>query len=147
MPYSSKLKLLSSWFVQLWAESLGKKNSSSQKNVNEGLTPIPSYGATDQHSQLQLFMEGPRDKCILFLEVESFQHDFKLESPFEDEPFPKLNPHSLSDLMDAELCGTLKGLDKEGRPYIRLTIPSLNEETLGSMILFFNLLLFLWDFC
>ena len=53
MPYSSKLKLLSSWFVQLWAESLGKKNSFSQKNVYEGLTPIYAYGATDQHSQLQ----------------------------------------------------------------------------------------------
>ncbi|MEC7183217.1 MAG: glucose-6-phosphate isomerase [Bdellovibrionota bacterium] len=138
MPYSSKLKLLSSWFVQLWAESLGKKNSSSQKNVHEGLTPIPAYGATDQHSQLQLFMEGPRDKCILFVEVESFQHDFKLKSPFEEWPFSKLNPHSLSDLMDAEFRGTLKGLDEEGRPYIRITIPSLNEETLGAMILFFQ---------
>jgi glucose-6-phosphate isomerase len=79
MPYSSKLRNLSFWFVQLWAESLGKKKTKDGKIVNTGLTPIPGYGATDQHSQVQLFMEGPYDKCLVLIKVKNPKHNFNLK--------------------------------------------------------------------
>src|SRR5690606_12358211 len=77
MPYSSLLKEFSSWFVQLWAESLGKEK--------KGLTPIPGYGATDQHSQMQLFMEGPNDKVLFLVEIEQFEKDFALKNNLPGE--------------------------------------------------------------
>ena len=138
MPYSSKLKSLSQWFVQLWAESLGKKDSLEGKEVFEGLTPLGAYGATDQHSQMQLFMEGPKDKCLIFVEVLNFQNDFKLESSFSQSSFLKLKDHSLGDLLKAELKGTMKALETEGRPFIHLSIKEVNEESMGALLMYFQ---------
>lgn len=140
MPYSSKLRSLSSWFVQLWAESLGKKHSLKQEIIHQGLTPIASYGATDQHSQVQLFMEGPYDKVLLLLEVEHFEHDFELKNNFSMESLKKLSTFKLSQLMSAELHGTLKALELNKRPYIHLAIPGLDAYHLGAVILFFECL-------
>jgi glucose-6-phosphate isomerase len=128
MPYSSLLKEYSAWFVQLWAESLGKNG--------KGLTPVPAYGATDQHSQMQLFMEGPKDKVLMLIEVEKFHHDFPLKNSIQSEAFKNLSPFSLSQLMKAELEGTLKALQENGRHVVHLKIPSLQEEYLGQLILF-----------
>src|SRR5678816_2416454 len=72
MPYSTSLYYLGDWFRQLWAESLGKKDGLRKKNVFAGQTPIKALGTTDQHSQVQLYREGPNDKLITFLEVEKF---------------------------------------------------------------------------
>ena len=138
MPYSSKLKSLSQWFIQLWAESLGKKKSLRGEDVFEGLTPLGAYGATDQHSQMQLFMEGPKDKCLLFVEVENFKHDFKLKSPFSQSSFLKLKDHSLGDLLKAQLKGTMKALERERRPFIHLKIKELNEESMGALLVYFQ---------
>lgn len=128
MPYSSLLKEYSAWFVQLWAESLGKQGI--------GLTPIPAYGATDQHSQMQLFMEGPNDKLLVIIEVEKFQHDFSLENNIDGQSFKMLAPFTLSQLMKAELEGTLAALKENGRHVLHLKIPQLNECFLGQLILF-----------
>jgi glucose-6-phosphate isomerase len=128
MPYSSLLKEFSAWFVQLWAESLGKDN--------KGLTPIPAYGATDQHSQMQLFMEGPRDKVLMLIEIEKFQTDFNLSNNLMGESFKLLAPFSLSQLMKAEFEGTLAALNENSRHVVHLKIPSLNETHLGQLILF-----------
>ncbi len=128
MPYSSLLKDYSSWFVQLWAESLGKDG--------KGLTPVPAYGATDQHSQMQLFMEGPRDKVLFLIEVEKFQNDFSLKNKLEAESFKNLSPFKLSELMKAEFEGTLTALHENGRHVVHLTIPSLQEAYLGQLIIF-----------
>lgn len=136
MPYSSKLKNFSSWFVQLWAESLGKKYIDNNEVAHTGLTPIASFGATDQHSQVQLFMEGPKDKLVIFIEVKNFKRDFKLENDFDTPSLTKLSPYSLSSLMKAELAGTQKALEVANRPYASLTIELLDEMTLGSLILF-----------
>ena len=137
MPYSSKLKNFSSWFVQLWAESLGKKYQGPNKEtLHTGLTPIASFGATDQHSQVQLFMEGPKDKLVLFVEVKNFKHDYKLENNFETPSLKMLSPYNLSSLMKAELAGTQKALEKHDRPYASLTLDKLDEKSLGSLILF-----------
>lgn len=128
MPYSSLLKEFSAWFVQLWAESLGKEG--------KGLTPIPAYGATDQHSQMQLFMEGPEDKTIFLIEVEKFHHDFALKNNISGESFKTLSGFSLATLMKAELEGTLEALKENKRHVVHLKIPALDEESLGQLILF-----------
>jgi len=136
MPYSSKLKEFSSWFVQLWAESLGKKHDLDGNIVNTGLTPIPGYGATDQHSQMQLFMEGPYDKLMILIEIENFKNDFSLTSDFKGKSFMRLNQKSLSELYKAELHGTMKALKEAKRPFINLKISKLDENTLSQLIMF-----------
>lgn len=128
MPYSSLLREYSSWFVQLWAESLGKDG--------KGLTPIPAFGATDQHSQMQLFMEGPHDKILMILEVEKFHSDFSLKNDVKSESFKNLSPFKLSDLMKAELEGTLTALEENKRHVVHIKLPILNEDSLGQLILF-----------
>ncbi len=128
MPYSSLLKEYSAWFTQLWAESLGKEG--------KGLTPIPAYGATDQHSQMQLFMEGPVDKILFLIEVEQFECDFNLKNTVDGGAFKLLSSFKLSQLMKAELEGTLTALAENKRHVVHLKIPSLKEQYLGQMILF-----------
>lgn len=128
MPYSSLLKEYSAWFVQLWAESLGKEG--------RGLTPIPAYGATDQHSQMQLFMEGPNDKVLFLIEIEKFKFDFSLQNIINAESFKNLSPFKLSELMKAEFEGTLTALNENQRNVVHLKIPSLNEESVGQLIIF-----------
>ena len=138
MPYSSKLKALSPWFVQLWAESLGKERSLDGKEVYEGLTPLGAYGVTDQHSQMQLYMEGPKDKCVIFIEVVNFKHNFKLINNFEGTSFEKLSKTSLKDLLKAEFDGTLKSFKEKKRAYMHISINELNEFNMGSLLLFFQ---------
>jgi glucose-6-phosphate isomerase len=128
MPYSSLLKEYSAWFVQLWAESLGKEG--------KGMTPIPAYGATDQHSQMQLFMEGPEDKTIFLIEVEKFQHDYDLTNTISGESFKTLSSFKLGTLMKAEFEGTLAALAENKRHVVHLKVPAVNEETLGQLVLF-----------
>lgn len=137
MPYSSRLRDLSFWFVQLWAESLGKK---LDQGGETGLTPIPSYGATDQHSQVQLFMEGPRDKVIFFVEVENFTNDYSLKTNIDSPSLKKLAPFSLSNLMDAQFNGTLKAMEQSKRPYMKMSIERVDAHNLGQIILFFECL-------
>ena len=81
MPYANSLKLLGDWYAQLWAESLGKKFDTSGETVFTGFTPISALGATDQHSQIQLYREGPNDKVIGFVEVEDFGNDQAMTIP------------------------------------------------------------------
>jgi glucose-6-phosphate isomerase len=138
MPYSSKLRSFSFWFTQLWAESLGKKKNLKGEIIHAGLTPIVGYGATDQHSQMQLFMEGPNDKCLILIEVDNFNHDFKLSSSLSGNNLSKLSSFSLSQLMKAEVAGTLKALQENKRATIHLKITRNDEFHIGSLILFFE---------
>lgn len=128
MPYSSLLKEFSAWFVQLWGESLGKEG--------KGLTPIPAYGATDQHSQMQLFMEGPEDKTIFLIEVEKFKYDYDLKNSIASDSFKMLSAFSLATLMKAEFEGTLAALKENRRHVVYLKIPAVNEESLGQLVFF-----------
>jgi glucose-6-phosphate isomerase len=138
MPYSSKLRAFSFWFIQLWAESLGKKKNTKGEIVNTGFTPIAGYGATDQHSQVQLFMEGPNDKAFIIIEVENFTQDFNLKSALSSNNLSKLSSFTLSQLMKAELEGTIKALCENDRHIIHLKISRNDEYHLGQMILFFE---------
>jgi glucose-6-phosphate isomerase len=138
MPYSSKLKIFSSWFTQLWAESLGKKLDKVGKIIHTGFTPIVAYGATDQHSQVQLFMEGPQDKAFIMIEVLNFTHDQSLKNNFEGLNLKKLSPYTVAQLMQAEFHGTLKALEQNDRPYVHLSIDRNDEFHVGALILFFE---------
>ncbi|MCT4641136.1 MAG: hypothetical protein N4A33_02490 [Bacteriovoracaceae bacterium] len=132
MPYSSKLKDLSFWFVQLWSESLGKEGI--------GLTPLPAYGATDQHSQVQLFMEGPNDKTLFLLEVENRKINFNLKSDIDLESASKLASFDINSLINAQLQGNLQALEDQKRHTFRIKISENNAFNLGSLILYFEAL-------
>jgi len=136
MPYSSKLKDFSFWFVQLWAESLGKWSDAKQKHM--GITPIPAYGATDQHSQMQLFMEGPQDKLMFMMHIKKRDHDFSLKNDLDFKSAELLSTHGLNELMQAEYNGSIKALIENKRNIIEIELEKLNEESLGGLILFFE---------
>jgi len=127
MPYSSKLRDISHWFVQLWAESLGKDSI--------GFTPVAAYGATDQHSQMQLFMEGPKDKCLILIDRGNAVHDQKLFSHIQKKSFDQLKHFSMDQLMRAELEGTIAALKQNQRSAVIIRMSQNNEMTLGSLIL------------
>lgn len=128
-PYADRLKSLSEWFCQLWAESLGKDG--------RGTTPYPSLGTTDQHSQLQLWMEGPEDKVILFLSVE--RHNFQEEIPeeFHDiEGLRFLGGHTLEELMHTEQLATEMALLLNKKPNMKIIVPKIDPYTIGQTFQF-----------
>ncbi|MEW6057139.1 MAG: glucose-6-phosphate isomerase [Bdellovibrionota bacterium] len=140
MPYSQKLKCLSSWFTQLWAESLGKGE--------KGMTPIPATGATDQHSILQLLRDGPHDKVVGFVEIMGFQHllELKWQGPRLDA-FEAVSGITLNQLMDAEFNATRQVLTNNKRPYFTVSLPRLNANTLGQLLYFFEVLTAVAGYC
>ena len=132
VPYADSLKTLSEWFCQLWAESLGK--------LEKGMTPYPSLGTTDQHSQLQLWMEGPEDKVVVFIRVENYGTDITIPGVFESyEGMSYLSGHALSTLIKAEEESSEMALAKAGRPNMTITIPSIDAYHLGQLFCFFEI--------
>jgi glucose-6-phosphate isomerase len=140
MPYTDRLSDFGEWYRQLWAESLGKRLDRSGRPVFVGPTPVGAVGATDQHSQVQLFMEGPYDKVISFVVVDDLGPDMPI--PARDGLPPDLAylaGHSLGELLRAEYQATAAALARMGRMNCTLRLPSLNAETLGELIMFFQL--------
>ncbi len=132
VPYADSLKPLSEWFCQLWAESLGKDR--------KGLTPYPSVGTTDQHSQLQLWIEGPRDKVLIFIRIDNYGNDIKIPGVFKDiEGLSYLSGHTLSELIKAEEEATELALAKAGIPNMTITMPRIDAYHLGQLFHFFGL--------
>lgn len=132
IPYADGLKSFSEWFCQLWAESLGK--------LGLGLTPYPSIGTTDQHSQLQLWMEGPEDKVVVFLRIEDYGTDIKIPIVFEDmEGLNYLSGHTLSELIKVEEEATELSLARASRPNLSLDIPYIDAYHLGQLFMFFEI--------
>lgn len=127
MPYSNKLAKVSDWYKQLLAESIGK-------NKKTGPTPISAIGSTDQHSQLQLYMEGPNNKLIVFLRVLKHTSDFKL-----GEVLPKelgyLNGKKMSKVIDAAYLGTSGALTENSRPNITIEIPKVDTKNIGGLLM------------
>lgn len=136
MPYSQSLWTVADWYRQLWAESLGKKLDRNGKVVHAGPTPIKALGVTDQHSQAQLYMEGPFDKVITFLSVENFGR--KTIIPGVDKSH-YLSGHTFNELLKAEEQGTRSALTKAQRPNLTVTVPEISEHTLGELIFFFEM--------
>lgn len=136
MPYSDSLRTLTSWFVQLWAESLGKRLNRHGETVHAGQTPIAAVGATDQHAQLQLFVEGPRDKIVLLIEVGKQQRPLPIPEELEDIPELKfLRGRDLRELLDAERRATRAALLDAGVPVLDILIPEVTAHHIGAFIL------------
>ena len=133
-PYSESLKLMGEWFVQLIAESTGKINKLGE---NVGITPICSVGARDQHSILQLFTEGPKDKLFCFLKVRNFRQDLQIHIP-KDLPFDFLDNCSFGKLLNAELEGTQKSITESGSPHFTIEIDQIDEASLGGLFFLFQ---------
>src|SRR5215213_8522977 len=147
MPYTDRLRELAEWYRQLWAESLGKRSDREGRTVHLGPTPVGAVGATDQHSQVQLFMEGPYDKAITFITVDDFGVEVKIPRPATvSGAGPGLPPdldylpgHSLGDLLRAEYEATSAALAQMGRMNCTLRFPDLTAPTIGEAIMFFQL--------
>ena len=135
MPYSNQLRDVSDWFRQLWAESLGKKLDRKGKTVHAGPTPVKALGATDQHSQMQLYIEGPQDKLLTFLSVKEFDHDLII--PGYDHHY--LSGQSLAKLFKSEEKATIAALAKEGRPSLTITLPRVDPASLGELLFMLEL--------
>ena len=132
MPYAQRLKDVADWFRQLWAESLGKHIDRAGKVVNVGPTPIKSLGVTDQHSQVQLYAEGPFDKIFNFLFVDEYQTNAPLVNPYPDvDELAYLGGQSFDALIKAEAEATQLALTEAGRPNVAHHFPAVNAFTLG----------------
>jgi len=139
MPYVDALKGMGDWFCQLWAESLGKRYTTKGREVWTGQTPVTALGATDQHSQLQLYMEGPNDKVFSFLGVKHYSSLMPLPKLYPKlEELAYLGGHSLNKLIQTEMQATRLTLARNGRPSSSLTLPKINPFTIGQLI-------FLWQ--
>ncbi len=139
VPYADGLKPFSEWFCQIWAESLGK--------LGMGLTPYPALGTTDQHSQLQLWMDGPEDKVVIFIRIEDYGADVKIPFLFDDmEGINYLSGHSLSELIKAEEESSELALAKSGRPNLTLSIPAVDAYHLGQAFILFEIVTVLTGF-
>ena len=138
MPYSDRLALVPDFFAQLWAESLGKKTNRKGEIVYTGQTPIKTLGVTDQHSQLQLYSEGIQDKIIMFITVDNCVLDEKIEYEL---PFaPHLANTTLKTLLDYEYSSTAYALTQVNRPNYTITLDSINEESIGQLIFFMEMM-------
>ena len=134
MPYSSSLYSMADWFRQLWAESLGKMVDTVVGRVGQGFTPIKALGATDQHSQIQLYREGPNDKVIGFLEVEDFGVDVPIPAGLGVENLRYLEGSSLAQLLNAEKRATEYALLDSGRPNFTIRFPRIDEAHVGEFM-------------
>ncbi len=134
MPYSSKLKYVSDWYVQLWAESLGKDTDKQGNHVHIGQTPVKALGATDQHSQIQLYNEGPNDKIINFIRVKEFDTTLDIPKIFEYTGIGYLGGKTMNDLINAEADSTRVSLSDYARPTVTITMPKVNGYYLAQLL-------------
>jgi glucose-6-phosphate isomerase len=123
MPYIDRFENLAKWFRQLWAESLGKEDM--------GLTPIDAYGTVDQHSQLQLYLDGPKDKFFTVVTTDMEGKGPKINI-FDQTPY--LENRTMGDLMAAEQKATIDTLTNHGCPTRHIHLNEVNEETLGTLL-------------
>lgn len=140
MPYADSLKLMSDWYSQLWAESLGKAVNNKGETVYVGQTPVKALGVTDQHSQVQLYTEGPFDKVVTFIGVDKYRSVVNISGGCEEYPSVSfLCGHTLNELITCEMEATEYALTKNGRLNRRITLPEVNAHTVGQLLMFFML--------
>jgi glucose-6-phosphate isomerase len=135
MPYADALRDTGDWFVQLWAESLGKR-------PDVGPTPFRAVGATDQHSSMQLMMEGPHDKVVTLVRVVQPRADVSMTVPdvyAGHAEIAYLNGHTMGELIEAERRATEAALRKAGRPTISIELPRLDAHAMGELIMLLEL--------
>jgi len=139
MPYSNRLYLLADWYRQLWAESLGKRVDRQGREVFTGPTPIKALGATDQHSQVQLYREGPNDKLVVFLEVRKHPREVRIPEVFGDIPgLAYLCKSRLGELLDAEKKATEYALAVSKRPSVTILFDEITPQSVGEFIFLYE---------
>ena len=138
--YSSMFEEFNKWYVQLWGESLGKRDKSDER---VGLTPIALIGSVDQHSFLQLIIEGPKDKTVTFIKVD----DFKIDLSIPDISLPCIektdyvNGVSFNELINAQCEATKESIVQSGVKAVdMITLSEINEQNIGVLIIYFELL-------
>ena len=135
MPYSFALKDFADWYRQLWAESLGKAKDLAGKEVFVGPTAIKAIGATDQHSQVQLYREGPNDKLFTFLAVQDFERDVEIgKAPDIAPELDYLSGQKMSRLLNSEKIATEYALLESKRPCLTVAFDRICPYTVGQFI-------------
>ncbi len=136
MPYADSLKYFADWYAQLWAESLGKRLGGKRF----GQTPVKALGVTDQHSQVQLYTDGPFDKTITFLAVDEYRSSFTIPHAFDDVPnVAFLSGHTLNELIAAERRATEHAVTASGHMNKTIILPRVDAFTIGQLIMLFEL--------
>ena len=139
MPYADSLRLIADWYAQLWAESLGKKYDWSGNIVEVGQTPVKALGVTDQHSQVQLYAEGPYDKVVVFVGVDNYRHTMPIPKIYQDIPsLGFLGGITQNQLIQVERMATEYALMKAGKMNMTITLPEVNAFTIGQLLYFFE---------
>lgn len=134
MPYSNALYSLADWYRQLWAESLGKRVDKQGREVFTGFTPVKALGATDQHSQVQLYREGPNDKAFGFVEVGEFDRDATIPKGLGVAALEYLEGKKMSALLAAEKRATEYAFVESSRPNYTLRLPKIDASHVGQFI-------------
>jgi glucose-6-phosphate isomerase len=136
MPYTDRLYSTADWFCQLWAESLGKRLDRAGTDVYRGPTPVKALGATDQHSQVQLYMEGPFDKTITFLAVNELPGDLAVPAVYGDvAELAYLGGRTLGELLEAERTATAAALAARGRMNMTIELPVVDAHAVGQLMM------------
>ncbi len=139
MPYADSLKYISDWYAQLWAESLGKKYDNDGKVVNVGPTPVKALGVTDQHSQVQLYAEGPFDKYIVFIGVDEYKETITIPKTYQDiKSLGFLGGVTQNQLIQTEQLATEYALMTAQKANMTITLPAVNEFTIGQLLYMFE---------
>jgi glucose-6-phosphate isomerase len=135
MTYSRRLFDLADWFRQLWAESLGKRRSKDGRDVFFGQTPVKSLGATDQHSQSQLYVEGPNDKVLTVVGVDSFEASVPVPSGPSIPGLEYLAGATVNRLLESERVGTIRAFVAASRPTIEIRFPKVDATAVGEFLM------------
>lgn len=137
MPYADSLKYMADFYCQIWGESLGKAVDRAGNTVNAGQTPAKALGVTDQHSQVQLYTEGPFDKIVTFLAVEKYRDKVVIADDKTVDACDFLKGRTMNELINAERCATEFALRKAGRANYTVYLPEVNAETVGELLAYF----------
>ena len=136
MAYANSLYSLADWFRQMWAESLGKARDLDENRVNTGPTPIKALGTTDQHSQVQLYIEGPQDKAFIFLEAQNFRNEVVLPALYPDvSSLSYLGNQTMNKLMASEFAATREALAEQERPSMTISFPQIDAHAIGEFFM------------
>ncbi len=140
MPYADGLLNMAEWYAQLWAESLGKMTNNEGKTVHSGQTPVRALGVTDQHSQIQLYTEGPFDKVVTFIDVAAFNTTLKVpETPIDMMDASYIQGQTINKLIDAEMRATEYAVTQAGKMNMRITIEKMDAKAIGELFFFFEM--------
>ncbi|MCU0290244.1 MAG: hypothetical protein MUF15_28145 [Acidobacteria bacterium] len=129
LPYSHGLRTIADWYSQMVAESLGKNG--------KGITPVKAIGVTDQHSQLQLYNQGPKNKLVTFFSVDKFNRQIEIPQEFSGcKEYQYLWGHSINELLESERLATAISLYNNGVPNCTIRMPELTPFYIGQLFMF-----------